>query len=48
MGTEEFKAHAQTPDHPRSLFEGSAGAACLLADLLADSPVAARFPLFEI
>lgn len=45
-GSGEFAAAAATPDHPLSLFEGVAGEACLLADLLA--PGGARFPLYEL
>jgi hypothetical protein len=48
MGTEKFRSEADLPDHPRSLFEGYAGAACLLADLLGDEPSLARFPFFEV
>ena len=46
MQSEEFKRGARTPDHPRSLFEGQAAAACLYADLL--RPSGAAFPLFEL
>eukprot|EP00884_Botryococcus_braunii_P020349 jgi/Botrbrau1/6999/Bobra.0165s0029.1 len=48
MGSEEFLAEADTPDHPRSLYEGYAGAACFLADLLSEEPAAARFPFFQV
>lgn len=39
------------PDNPHSLFEGVAGAACYIADLLkldADSAADIRFPAFEV
>lgn len=35
------------PDHPHSLYEGLAGAACFLADLVVD-PSTAAFPLYEL
>ncbi|PRW44886.1 lanC 3 isoform X3 isoform A [Chlorella sorokiniana] len=47
MDTPEFKQGARTPDHPHSLYEGSAAAVCLWADLLGD-PQRAGFPMFEI
>lgn len=43
--TEEFK-QARTPDCPYSLFEGVAGTACYVADLL--NPMQSSFPLFDI
>ncbi|XP_075265956.1 glutathione S-transferase LANCL1-like [Convolutriloba macropyga] len=46
LGTEEFLHGSRTPDCPHSLFEGWAGAACFLCDLM--QPMAARFPLFEL
>ena len=45
MSSEVFMKEARTPDHPLSLFEGWAGAACLYADIL--KPETSRFPLFE-
>jgi hypothetical protein len=42
----EFRSGARVPDHPRSLFEGWAGAACLWADLL--RPDRATFPVYEL
>lgn len=47
MEGEEFAAGAGTPDHPLSLFEGSAARLCLLADL-AGGPKRAAFPMFEV
>ncbi|XP_065283219.1 lanC-like protein 3 isoform X1 [Dermacentor albipictus] len=44
MFTDEFK-QARTPDCPYSLFEGLAGTACFLADLL--EPRSATFPLID-
>lgn len=44
MFTDEFK-QARTPDCPYSLFEGLAGTACFLADLL--EPRSATFPLVD-
>jgi len=35
MQTEEFKANSRVPDAPYSLFEGIAGTACFLVDLVA-------------
>ena len=47
MGSsEEFLKEARVPDHPASLYEGWAGAACLYADLM--EPDYAAFPLFEL
>jgi hypothetical protein len=45
--SEEFLTGARTPDHPLSLYEGSAAEVCLYADLLGD-PTRAGFPLFEV
>lgn len=44
--TEEFAAGSRVPDHPYSLFEGLAGAACMWADLL--NPMRSAFPLVEL
>lgn len=44
--SEEFREGARTPDHPHSLLEGWAAAACLWADLL--QPDRAGFPFFEL
>lgn len=46
MFFEEFRREARTPDNPYSLFEGFAGTACYLADLL--QPENAQFPLFNV
>ncbi|KXZ51592.1 hypothetical protein GPECTOR_12g556 [Gonium pectorale] len=50
MGSEEGRSVYDTPDRPLSLFEGRAGALCLLADLLAPDggATAARFPALEL
>ena len=42
----EFRSGARTPDHPRSLFEGTAAALCLWSDML-DPQAALGFPVFE-
>jgi hypothetical protein len=49
------KADWHTPDHPTSLFEGAAGAICLLAELqevhkagAAAVPGTVAFPLYEL
>lgn len=42
---ENWKGVAEQPDHPYALYEGLAGAACFLGDVL--DPGAARFPAFE-
>jgi len=47
MCSNEGQADWQTPDHPLALYEGLAGGACLLSDLL-DDPGKAAFPLFEL
>ena len=46
MQTEEFKKGARTPDSPYSLYEGLAGTACFLTDLL--QPQRAEFPFFDV
>lgn len=46
MFTDEFRMGARTPDNPYSLFEGLAGTACYLADLL--QPDKAEFPFFNV
>ncbi|KAH7623947.1 putative LanC-like protein 3 [Nannochloris sp. 'desiccata'] len=46
MDTQEFLKEASQPDHPNSLFEGTAAAACLYADLI--DPRNACFPLFDL
>lgn len=46
MFTEPFQAHARTPDCPHSLYEGWAGTALFLADLL--QPKKAEFPLWNV
>ncbi|GLI59412.1 hypothetical protein VaNZ11_001295 [Volvox africanus] len=50
MGSSEGRSVLDTPDRPLSLYEGRAGALCLLADLLADDGGSAgsRFPAFEL
>lgn len=45
LSTDEFK-EARTPDSPYSLYEGWAGTACFLADLL--QPEQAEFPFFNV
>ena len=47
MCSNEGQADWQTPDQPLALYEGLAGGACLLSDLL-DDPGKATFPLFEL
>ena len=47
MLNEKGKESFGTPDHPFSLFEGSAGASCLVADLLLQ-PDKATFPGFDL
>uniref|UniRef100_UPI00358DD970 lanC-like protein 3 n=1 Tax=Myxine glutinosa TaxID=7769 RepID=UPI00358DD970 len=44
MFTEEFCRGARTPDSPYSLFEGLAGTACFLLDVI--KPEGAEFPLY--
>ncbi len=46
MFTEEFKLRARRPDTPYSLYEGTAGTVCFLADLL--RPQKAEFPFFDV
>lgn len=42
----QFKEEARTPDYPHSLYEGIAGTACFLADLM--NPSEAAFPFLDI
>lgn len=44
--SDEFKHNARTPDNPYSLYEGLAGTACFVADLL--NPPAASFPFSNV
>ncbi len=44
--SEEYAREARMPDRPFSLFEGSAGAVCFLADLLHQET--AEFPFFGV
>jgi len=44
--TAEFQQSARTPDTPYSLYEGMAGTACFLTDLL--QPNKAEFPMFDV
>lgn len=44
---EKVQADSRVPDNPYSLFEGVAGAMCLVTDLLKD-PKNAAFPFFQI
>lgn len=46
MQTEEFKGNSRVPDAPYSLYEGIAGTACFLADLV--NPAEAMFPFMEV
>jgi len=46
LSTQEFQHGARTPDCPYSLYEGLAGTACFLSDLL--QPENAEFPLFDV
>ena len=46
MQTEEFKENSRVPDAPYSLFEGIAGTACFLADLI--NPEESVFPFVDI
>lgn len=46
MNTEEFLRNARLPDSPESLYEGTAGAVCYLADLL--QPQKAEFPFQDV
>ncbi len=43
---EEFQRGSRTPDTPFSLYEGLAGTACFLADLM--QPQKAEFPMFDV
>lgn len=44
--SDEFNKAARTPDEPYSLYEGLAGTACFLIDLL--QPQKAEFPFFDV
>ncbi|XP_012288694.1 lanC-like protein 3 homolog [Orussus abietinus] len=46
LTSEEFRKEARTPDAPYSLFEGWAGTACFLADLM--EPNKAAFPFMDV
>lgn len=46
LQNEDFLNHARTPDHPFSLYEGIAGTACFLIDLL--DPAKAEFPFMDV
>ena len=46
MEEKEFRKEARVPDRPYSLYEGLAGTACFLADLL--QPEKAEFPFFNV
>ena len=46
LESERFRREARVPDAPYSLFEGLAGTACFLADLL--RPDKAEFPFFNV
>ena len=46
MFSEQFLSAARIPDMPYSLYEGLAGTACFLVDLL--QPKQAEFPFFDI
>ncbi|XP_050352642.1 lanC-like protein 3 homolog [Nymphalis io] len=46
MNTEEFMKDARLPDNPESLYEGTAGTACFLADILV--PEMAEFPFQDV
>ncbi|XP_065057896.1 lanC-like protein 3 [Rhopilema esculentum] len=46
MQTEEFKGNSRVPDAPYSLYEGIAGTACFLADLV--NPADATYPFMEV
>lgn len=49
MQTEEFKANSRVPDAPYSLFEGIAGTACFLSDLISpDDGYPGVFPFMDI
>eukprot|EP00095_Tigriopus_kingsejongensis_P000498 snap_masked-scaffold367_size194084-processed-gene-0.2 protein:Tk00498 transcript:snap_masked-scaffold367_size194084-processed-gene-0.2-mRNA-1 annotation:"-like protein 3-like protein" len=46
MESDTFQQGAKIPDCPHSLYEGTAGALCFLADLL--DPKSATFPFFDL
>ena len=46
MEEDRFRREAHVPDSPYSLYEGLAGTACFLADLL--QPEKAEFPFFNV
>lgn len=46
MNTDEFNRDARLPDNPQSLYEGTAGTVCYLADLLV--PDIAEFPFQDV
>nr|XP_026491888.1 lanC-like protein 3 [Vanessa tameamea] len=46
MNTDEFMRDARLPDNPESLYEGTAGTACFLADVLV--PEMAEFPFQDV
>ncbi|GLV43553.1 uncharacterized protein CBL_04095 [Carabus blaptoides fortunei] len=46
LDADEFKTQARTPDYPYSLYEGIAGTACYLADIM--QPNEAVFPFSDI
>ncbi|XP_059059084.1 lanC-like protein 3 [Achroia grisella] len=46
MNTDEFLRDARQPDNPESLYEGTAGTVCFLADLLI--PEKAEFPFQDV
>ncbi|XP_028160499.1 lanC-like protein 3 [Ostrinia furnacalis] len=46
MSTDEFLRDARLPDNPESLYEGTAGTVCFLADLLV--PDKAEFPFQDV
>lgn len=46
LNTDEFLREARLPDNPESLYEGTAGAVCFLADLLV--PDNAEFPFQDV
>ncbi|CAH0724248.1 unnamed protein product, partial [Brenthis ino] len=46
MNTDEFLRDARLPDNPQSLYEGTAGTVCFLADLLV--PDKAEFPFQDV
>lgn len=46
MTSNEFQTDARVPDNPESLYEGTAGTVCFLADLL--TPEKAEFPFQDV